>query len=157
MVHDDAKRKEARELYIRSRVRNLSHLEAITGITRVTLRKWRDEEKWDSIAESIDVDPLQISALYARLEYKLLKEIEEIELSGEIPADTTLKRQAFYRKMAHSIDAQYDVNGSVLRFAEKFIDFTSATPDYEGKKAFIETLTKQLPRFMEFVIHGSAS
>ncbi len=154
MIHNNEQRKEARELYVRSKIRNLTQLEQLTGITRTTLRKWKDDENWDATAESLDVDPLAILSLYQRLEYKLLLEIEAIELSGQIPADTTLKRQQFYRKMAQSIDAQYDVNASVLRLAEKLIDFVSAMPDFVGKSAFVETLSKMLPKFIEYVIHG---
>lgn len=154
MRHDEAKKKEARELYIRSNVRNLVHLEDLTGITRTTLRKWREDERWDETVAALDVDPLALLSMYIRLETRLLKEIEEKELAGEIPADSTLKRQLLYRKMAKSIDAQYDVNGSVLRFADKFIDYVSGVPDFEGKKEFVAHLNKMLPRFLEFVIHA---
>jgi hypothetical protein len=154
MVYSEEKRKEARVFYIRGKFRNLSNLETITGISRLTLRKWRDEEKWDETSEQMDVDPRLVLDMYLRLEVKLLQEITDTELSGKIPADTTLKRQKFYRNMAKSVKDDYDIAGAVLRFAEEYIDWISSIPAFEGKEAYIGFMDKNLPVFIDYVLHG---
>lgn len=154
MKHSDDRRKEARALYIKNKVRDLTRLEKITGITRKTLALWRDEEKWDETTQVMDVAPNDIMHIYLRQEFRLAKEVDELEAEGKVPEDSTLKRLKLYRSMANDIKEQFDIAAMVLQFAEKYIDFVSGIPDFEGKEEYVKNLDQLLPKFMDYVLHG---
>jgi hypothetical protein len=154
MRRTNDERNEARELYVMGRIRNLTRLEKITGITRKTLGEWRDKDAWDAAADVQDVTPYEILKTYLRQISRLQKQIDEKEAVGEAIEDSTLKRLSLYHKLAKQINADFDVPGMVLKFAEEYIDFVSGLPDRPGKATFVATLEEFLPTFIDFVIHG---
>jgi hypothetical protein len=155
MPVSEERHSEAKILYVRSKVRNLSRLSAITGISRRTLGKWRTEEKWDDEAQTMDVEPGKILETYVRMINRIQVEIDDMEEQGIPPSDSTLKRLALYHKLAAAIDDKFDIGGTIIKFGDSYIDFVSGQPDFPGKKDFIKQLEKYLPAFIEYVVHSA--
>jgi hypothetical protein len=154
MAYRDASsdRREARRYFVELGITNISRLSKLVSVPERTLIRWRDTEKWAEQKSASDISPAAIAKIYLQNLRQLLQAIAERKKDADDAYITPreMKELAFYRKELRAIDADFDIQPTMLVFVNGLIDFVIELPqsDFTDKRSFFKDLQNILPRYL---------